>query len=102
MGKQGHLAIGKDFDLTDDAVASMESASSAACRSKRVGTDAQRICIFQSLCGSVQRVSHVSVHAGDTVLCWARAHASSDRFVIGEGLACESIDAANGQIVHGS
>src|ERR1019366_10059302 len=58
--------------------------------------------VFEGLGGGVEGVGHVGVDAGDSVFGGARAHATGDGFVIGEGLAGAGIDAADGEVVHGA
>src|ERR1019366_3332468 len=58
--------------------------------------------VFEGLGGGVEGVGHVGVDAGDSVFSTARAHATGDGFVIGEGLAGAGIDAADGEVVHGA
>ncbi len=60
----------------------------------------QRIGILKRLSGRIQTISHVCVRGAHAVKRRPRAHATGDRFVVGELCARARIDTANRQVVH--
>src|SRR6202521_3127506 len=102
VGEQRDLGIGQDFDFTDDPVATGMEACASTFGAVGIPPEPNRISVFERLGGGVEGVRHVGVDAGDSVFSRARAHATGDGFVIGEGLARAGIDSADGEVVHGA
>src|SRR5208282_3483461 len=110
--EQGDLGVGQHFNFTHDSVPTCVEARASAVGAKRILPQANWVSVFESLSRSVERIGHVGVDAGDSVLSAASAHATGDSFVISEGLLgarvivsriiVSRIRAADGEVVHGS
>src|ERR1700722_6457349 len=69
---------------------------------QRISPQSDRVGVLERFRRSVERIGHVGMDAGDAVTVGTRPHAASDGFVVSEGVAGARIDAADGEIIHGS
>src|SRR6202035_4446265 len=102
IAEQRDLGIGEQFDLADDAVAAVVLPCSARAGTVAVGAHTKGVGVLERLDGSVQRVSHMTVDAGDAIETRTCAHAASGGLVIGEGDVGAGIVAADGEVAHGA
>src|SRR5579884_162098 len=104
--EQRYVGIAQQLQLADDPVTAAMLSRSSTVRAQRVTGHPKRVRVLQRFGWSVERIRHVGVYAGDTVLRWTCSHAARDCLVIGERLAVARVifweQSTNREIVHGA
>src|SRR6185312_15699205 len=102
VGKNRDVGLFEEAQFADDAVAPSMRARAARVRANAIGLDLERVFVLEGFNRRVPAVGHVGMDGGASIRLRRGAHATRNRFVIGERAVAKFVPSAEADVIHGT